>query len=77
MYHTILFFVYMIVIFILLKVITHTLTSSPKSKRKYADSYIVKYCTDYESNQFSYIDKFIRFAYFTIIWACVLQFTVF
>lgn len=67
----------MIVIFILLQVLTHMLNSSPKSKRKYADSYLVKYCTDYEGNQFSYIDKFVRFAYFTVIWACVLQFNVF
>ncbi len=65
----------MVVMYILLQVLTHVLTSSQKSKRKYADSYIVKYYVDYENYKFSYLDKFVRFAYFTVVWACVLQFT--
>ena len=76
-YHTILFFVFMIVLYILLLTLTHMLASSPQSKRKYADSYLVKYISDYENYKFAYIDKFVRFAFFTVIWACTLQFTVF
>lgn len=65
------------VLYILLLVIAHILKSSSKSKKKYADNYIAKYYSDYEANKFSYIDKFVRFSYFTVIWACTLQFTAF
>jgi hypothetical protein len=67
----------MIVLFILLKIFSHIVSSSTKSKRQYSDSYLVKYYNDYQNYRFAYLDKFIRFAYFTVVWACTLQFIEF
>ena len=53
------------------------MASTTKSKRQYADSYFVKYYNDYQHYRFSYLDKFMRFAYFTVVWACTLQFVEF
>jgi hypothetical protein len=63
----------MCVLFILLKIFSHIVSSSSK-KQKYVDSYIVKYYNDYQNFRFAYLDKFVRFAYFTVVWACALQF---
>lgn len=38
-------------------------------------NYILFYYQGYDAKRVAFIDKMVRFAYFTIIWACVLQCT--
>ena len=44
------------------------------SNVKYTN-YIVHYYYSYDFKRAVFIDKIVRFAYFSVVWACVLQFT--
>lgn len=67
---------YLALLFILWAIIHILLLvwDSKNSKNKYSN-YILYFYHSYDAKRLALLDKIVRFGYFTIIWACVLQCT--
>ena len=71
-YHTIIFFFVMFVFYWIVWICIRGFNDEKKKKR-----FITKYYEKQNSQTFTFIDKVVRFGYFTIAWASTLQFTWF
>jgi hypothetical protein len=72
-YQPILFFAAIFLFWAILHIVLSVL-GAKNSNVKYTN-YIVHYYYNYDFKKAVFIDKIVRFAYFAVVWACVLQFT--
>lgn len=72
-YQALLYFAVLVILWSLMHIIL-LLWDSKHPNTKYSN-YLLHFYHDYDSKQLVMIDKIVRFAYFTVVWACVLQCT--
>ena len=72
-YHTVLFFIAMLVFY----GIVWVCITGFSAKREKERGFIAKYYDRERKKKFVFLNKVIRFAYFTVVWAAALQFTWF
>jgi len=65
----------MIIFWIIIKLILTIW--NPKDEKAKFNNYVLYYYDNYTSKKMVFIDKIVRFIYFTVVWACILQFIKF